>query len=343
MAENKGNQPAGAEEITQVSLKQRFFNLRTVITFVLAVSFLIFVFTRLNIDWGNTWDQMRSLRWHFYILAFVVYYATFPLRAWRWRIMLRNVGYRDEIPQLPRLTEIVFLSFFVNCILYARLGDVYRAYLLKEESEVNFTKTLGTVLAERVIDLVVVVVLLMFAVLAFWHGMTGGAAALILLVGLAMLVIMAALVAVMWRFGNRLERFLPSRIRSMYRPFQEGTLGSFRQLPFILLLSVVIWLLEAGRILMVSYALGLYPGLGLILFATLAIAILVALPATPGGLGLVETGLTGLFLIFLPREDASSLVLVDRTISYLSLVVFGLILFILIQARINRHKPISSS
>ena len=343
MAENKGNQPAEAGEIPQVSLKQRFFNLRTGITFILAVSFLIFVFTRLNIDWGNTWDQMKSLRWHFYILAFVVYYISFPLRALRWRIMLRNVGYRDELPQLPRLTEIVFLSFFVNCILYARLGDVYRAYLLKEESEVSFTKTLGTVLAERVIDLMVVVILLVFAALAFWHGVTGGAATLILVVGLAMLVIMAALVTVMWRFGNRLERHLPSRIRNLYRPFQEGTLGSFRQLPVILLLSVIIWLLEAGRILMVSYALGLHPGLGLILFASLAIAILVALPATPGGLGLVETGLTGLFLLFLPREDASSLVLVDRTISYLSLVVFGLILFIWIQARIRRRKSIASA
>jgi len=343
MAENKGNQPAEAGEITQVSLQKRFFNLRTVITFVLAVAFLIFVFTRLNIDFGNTWAQMKSIRLHFYILAFVVYYISFPIRALRWRIMLRNVGYRDELPQLPRLTEIVFLSFFVNCILYARLGDVYRAYLLKEESEVSFTKTLGTVLAERVIDLMVVVILLVFAALAFWHGVTGGAATIILVGGLAMLAIMAALVAVMWRFGNRLEKHLPSRFRSLYRPFHEGTLGSFRKLPVILLLSVIIWLLEAGRLLMVSYALGLYPGLGLILFASLAIAILVALPATPGGLGLVETGLTGLFLLFLPREDASSLVLVDRTISYLSLVVFGLLLFIWIQARRKRRQPISST
>jgi glycosyltransferase 2 family protein len=342
MAENKGNQPAEAGEIQQVSLRQRFLNLRTGITFVLAVAFLLFVFTRLNIDWGNTWAQMKSLRWHFYILAFLVYYISFPLRALRWRIMLRNVGYRDELPKLSRLTEIVFLSFFVNCIIYARLGDVYRAYLLKEETDVSFTKTLGTVLAERVIDLMVVVILLLFAALAFWHGITGGAATIILLVGLAMLAIVAALVIVMWRFGNRLEKYLPSRIRSLYRPFQEGTLGSFRQLPFILLLSIVIWLLEAGRLLMVCYALGLHPGLGLILFASLAIAILVALPATPGGLGLVETGLTGLFLLFLPREDASSLVLVDRTISYLSLVVFGLILFIWIQVRIRRRKSISS-
>jgi uncharacterized protein (TIRG00374 family) len=342
MAENKGNQSAEAGGISQLSLRRRFFNLRTVITFILAVAFLIFIFTRLNIDWGDTWDQITGIRPLFYILAFVVYYATFPLRAFRWRIMLRNVGFRDELPKLPRLTEIMLLSFFVNCILYARLGDVYRAYLLKEDSEVSFTKTLGTVLAERIIDLLVVVVLLVVAAVAFWHGFAGGAATIILVAGLAMLAVMAAIVVVMWRFGNRLERHLPYRLRSLYRPFHEGTLGSFRKVPVLLLLTVVIWLLEAGRYLMVSYALGLYPGLGLILFASLATAILVALPATPGGLGLVETGLTGLFLLFLSREDASSLVLVDRTISYLSLVVFGLLLFIWIQVWRKRRQPTPS-
>jgi uncharacterized protein (TIRG00374 family) len=344
MAENKGNQSAEAGEISQVSLKRRFLNLRTVITFILALAFLIFIFTRLNINFGDTWEQMKGIRPLFYILAFVVYYATFPLRAFRWRIMLRNVGFRDELPKLPRLTEIMFLSFFVNCILYARLGDVYRAYLLKEDTEVSFTKTLGTVLAERVIDLLVVVILLVVAALAFWQGVAGGAAIIILVAGLAMLVAVVALVVVMWRFGSRLERHLPSRLRSLYRPFHEGTLGSFRQVPVLLLLTVVIWLLEAGRYLMVSYALGLYPGIGLILFASLATAILVALPATPGGLGLVETGLTGLFLLFLSREDASSLVLVDRTISYLSLVVFGLLLFVWIQIwRKRRQRTPSQS
>jgi glycosyltransferase 2 family protein len=309
----------------------------------LAVAFLLFAFTRLKIDWGDTWNQMMNIRPLFYILAFVLYYITFPLRAFRWRIMLRNVGYTDEqIPKLTRLTEIIFISFFVNCILYARLGDFYRAYLLKEDSKVSFTKTLGTVLAERVLDVMVIVILLVVSAVAFWHGFAGGAATIILIIGLAMLAIMVAFLAVMWRFGDRLEKYLPSRIRSFYRPFQEGTLGSFRQVPVLLSLTLVIWLLEAGRYLMVSYALGLTPGLGIILFATLATAILVALPVTPGGLGLVETGLTGLFLLFMSRDAASSLVLVDRTISYLSLVVFGLILFIWIQVRIRRHKSISS-
>ncbi len=341
MAENEGNQPAAANEIPQVSLRQRFFNLRTGMTFVVAIAFVIFVFTRLNINWGDTWDQIRNIRPVYYILAFILYYITFPLRAVRWQIMLRNVGYREELPGLTRLTEIVYLSFFLNCILPVRLGDVYRAYLLKEEKDVSFTKTLGTVVAERIFDVLVIVLLLVAAALAFWHGFAGGAATIIMIAGLAMLAALAVFLVVLWKFGNRLEKYLPSRIRSFYRPFQEGTLGSFRQVPMVVILTTIIWLLEAGRYLMVSYALGLTPGLGVILFASLATAILVALPATPGGLGLVETGLTGLFLLFMPRDEASSLVLVDRTISYLSLVVFGLLVFIWVQMRKRKNQTTS--
>jgi uncharacterized protein (TIRG00374 family) len=343
MVENKGNKPVAVDEIPQVSLRQRFFNFRTGITFIVAVAFVLFVFTRLNINWSDTWDQITNIRPFYYIMAFLLYYLTFPIRAVRWQIMLRNVGYRDQMPKLSRLTEIVYISFFVNCILYARLGDVYRAYLLKEAKDVSFTKTLGTVVAERVFDVLVIVVLLVVAALAFWHGFAGGAATIIMIAGLAMLAILAVVLVVMWKFGDRLEKYLPSRIRSYYRPFHEGTLGSFRQVPVVVILTSIIWLLEAGRYLMVSYALGLTPGIGVILFASLATAILVALPATPGGLGLVETGLTGLFLLFMPRDEASSLVLVDRTISYLSLVVFGLLLFIWIQmGRRKNHRTTSN-
>lgn len=338
---NQSTPTSPADGASQVSLKQRFFNVRTLITFALSVAFLIFIFTRLNIDFTATWERIKHIRLLFYILAFVVYYITFPLRALRWKLMLKNAKVGDVLPSLPRLTEIMLLNFFTNCVLYARLGDIYRAYLLREDDpKYSFSKTLGTVLAERIIDVLVVVVLLVISALAFWHGWAGGAATYILSAGIGLLALMAALVVVMWRFGHRIEPRLPEKVRSLYRHFHEGTLGSFRQMPILLFLSVLIWLLEGGRLLMVSYALGLHIGLWLVLFVSLANAVIVALPFTPGGLGLVESGLTGLFMLspHMVRSDAVSLVLVDRTVSYLSLVVFGLILFLAIQFWRKRRK-----
>jgi uncharacterized protein (TIRG00374 family) len=56
-------------------------------------------------------------------------------------------------------TEILFISWLVNCVVPAKLGDLYRAYLLKLNSPVSATKTLGTVFMERILDLVAIAAL----------------------------------------------------------------------------------------------------------------------------------------------------------------------------------------
>ena len=55
-------------------------------------------------------------------------------------------------------TEIIFISWLVNCLVPAKLGDLYRAYLLKINSTVSLSRTFGTVFIERVLDLFAIVV-----------------------------------------------------------------------------------------------------------------------------------------------------------------------------------------
>jgi uncharacterized protein (TIRG00374 family) len=59
------------------------------------------------------------------------------------------------MPSAFGLTRIMYLAWFTNCITVARLGDAYRGYLLKKAMGVSFAVTLGTVLAERLLDLLV--------------------------------------------------------------------------------------------------------------------------------------------------------------------------------------------
>src|SRR5205823_12761767 len=96
----------------------------------------------------------------------IAFYSTFPIRAVRCRRLLDNVelstheegGRRMGI---PALSEIMFLAWFANCIVPAKLGDLYRAYLLKITVGVSFSTTIGTILAERITDVVVLFVLLL--------------------------------------------------------------------------------------------------------------------------------------------------------------------------------------
>ena len=67
----------------------------------------------------------------------------------------------------------------------------------------------------------------------------------------------------------------------------------------------------------------------LIVFVTLANAILTTIPLTPGGLGIVEPGIIGLLTLNIPASVAISIALLDRSISYVSIVVFGALLFVI--------------
>ena len=100
-------------------------------------------------------------------------------------------------------------------------------------------------------------------------------------------------------------------------------MDSFGRMRLVAALGLAAWLCEAGRLFFVVMSLGTPVALGLVLFVPMANGLLTAVPLTPGGLGVVESGVTGLLRLELAFETAIAVTLVDRTISFLSTVVFG--------------------
>jgi uncharacterized protein (TIRG00374 family) len=324
-----------------VSLGRRVLSVPTLISFAIAAGFLIFLVTRFHIDWESTWDKLSASNPFLYWAAFASYYFGFFLRGLRWRIMLTNarepVESHSRLPSPLACGRYVFLGWFANAITWFRLGDAYRAYVFTEDTGYSFSRTMGTVLSERVMDVITIFVLLVVASLALYGGGDLGKLGLFLGIGLLL-----ALVGVVWllamrQFGMHLSRLLPARLKSPYERFHQGALGSFRHLPILLLVSLLTWFTEVGRLFFVIQALDLSgtTSFSLILFVTLANAILTTVPITPGGLGIVEPGIMGLLTLSLARSDALSVTLLDRSISYLSIVVLGGLLFLLRQ--INRR------
>lgn len=331
------------------TLGKRLLSLPTLASFAIAGVFLFFLFSRFDVDLGDTWAQVRGSNWWVYLLALAVYYASFPIRGWRWRIIAANAGVASPperlLPSAWRCARFILLGWFINTISWFRLGDAYRAYAFSEATGASFSRVFGTVVAERVMDAVMVTVLLLLAagLLAVTVDMLPSP--LILGAALSVVVGGAGVLILMKYLGRPLARWLPQRLAEAYGRLYEGIMGSFRQLPAIALLSLGAWLLEAGRLLLVLQALGLSPHLSLVLFVALASALLTTVPITPGGLGVVELGATGLLMLELPRNAAVSVVLLDRSISYLSIVVVGGAFFLVQQfwphpgSRGRRQKP----
>ncbi|MEY2731297.1 MAG: hypothetical protein RLZZ588_22, partial [Chloroflexota bacterium] len=76
--------------------------------------------------------------------------ATLLLRGLRWRELLSVVNL--TISRRAAI-EILALSFWVNVVLPAKIGDLYRAWLLKQNGGPSFGRGVGTVVLERALDL----------------------------------------------------------------------------------------------------------------------------------------------------------------------------------------------
>jgi uncharacterized protein (TIRG00374 family) len=331
----------GVDTPAAPSLSQRFFNPRTLLSFLLGFAILAFLFTRVQIDVGAILDRVRQANPLLLMLAVVVFYATFPVRAVRWRRLLDNVelSTHEEGGRrlgIPALSEIMFLAWFANCIVPAKLGDVYRAFLLKINVGVSFSTTIGTILAERIID-VVVLFLLMLAATGLSFGRAVPPEVLVLMqLGLGLVVLVVIGLTMMRRLRPLIERVLPARLHEQYARFEHGTLNSFRGIPALVALTGLAWTAEVGRLYLVTLSLGL-SGIAqsVIVFVALAAALMTTLPLTPAGLGFAEGAIVGVFLLaakagLAPGVDehaAASIALLDRGISYWSLIAVGLVVY----------------
>lgn len=341
-------EPTDAQAEQELSIGSRIGNWKSILSFGLAVLVIVIVLVTQRIDPNALWHRLKTINILLFASAFVVYYLTFPLRGYRWQILLRNAyGHSDSSAindmTIRGLTEILYISWFVNCVVPAKLGDLYRAYLAKLWVHVSWTKTIGTVMAERIVDILVLSFLLALTGFVAFHDRLGHIST-ILLLGLGLAVVGLVALVAMKTLSARIRALIPARFHDRYVAFEEGTLHSFQRLPMLLSLTALIWVLEGGRLQLVFQSLGLHTAhissvpFAPMLFFALGTAVLTTVPFTPGGLGLVEAGLLGMMVYLgIPKVDAAAVVLVDRVLSYYSVAFLGFLVYLLSKRSHFRH------
>jgi len=333
------------QEITQeqLSISKRLLNWRTIVPLIIAIIALVIFAQKININPKLTLAAMRNAKIYFVFAAFIIYYLSFPIRTFRWRMLLENVGYTEangiHLPKFWKLLEIIYVSWFANVIVPAKLGDLYRAYLLRREAGLPASRTFGTVIAERLLDLIVLLLLFIPSVIISLNENLPPQLVLGLKISM-MLVVVGIIGLFMLRvFPTQIGMVVPKRFRGYYDQFQEGTLGSFRRIPTLTGLTVGVWVCEALRFFFIALALNLIPGtlihvITASLFIALGEALLTAVPFTGGGIGLVEGGMLAMITLFTPNTSlALAAIVIDRAISLFSTLVIGFFVFMITIGR----------
>ncbi len=329
-------------------LSRRLRDPKTIISIVLPVVLVVLIATTVgNIDFGELVGHITQANLALLLAAFAIYYLGFPLRGYRWMVLLRGTGTNIRMRDS---TEIIFISWLVNCLVPAKLGDVYRAWLLRLNYTVSLSRTFGTVFIERVFDLFAIALLGLAA--GFWSFRDGlpPEVRVVFAVGIGFIVLLAVGLFVIRNFGQRIiaRLPLPARLREFYDRFEEGVFSiQARRVPIIAFVTAAIWATEAMRLYLVVQALGFDFPLGIsgAFFVALIASLLTAIPFTPAGLGLVELGVASILTILYgaTQEQAGAIVLLDRAISVLSIIVLGSVAYVLSSKTKGGPRPLADA
>ena len=313
-------------------------NLRTTTVSLLALVLVAWFLRHANL--ADVWVRVRHARGDLLVLAFLFVMLTYWARAVRWQYLLTPVG-PTRFRTVFRATVIGFAAL---ALLPARVGDVLRPYLLARWEGLTTSATFATIVLERVLDLIAVLVLLAVYV---W-GFSGGAALpdrLLRPIEVSSAVAAAAAVVmlvVMWVLATHPERIgalaaaasrllpgrLSGRIGELASTFSSGFAAARepRALLMGVLWSFPLWLAIAAEAWAVTVAFGIdMPFTGAFLLQSMLV-IGVAVP-TPGGVGsyheAYRLGVTTFFGA--PNDRAVAAAIVTHAISFVPVVLLGIV------------------
>jgi uncharacterized protein (TIRG00374 family) len=313
--------------------------LRTALVLALTIGLLAF-FLR-GVDLAGVWAATRHADARLLVLAVFVTLTTYALRAFRWQYLLAAIGPTHFLTAF-RTTVIGFSASF---LLPARPGEILRPYLLARREGLPPTAAFATIILERLLDLVVVLLLFgVFVVLVnpaslagdpamYARVKTGGLlAAAASIAGLIVFFLLAGHPERLGAWALRIERVLPERlaraVAGFVATFAQGlaVMRQPRRLLVSLILSFPLWLSISAGIWVTSRAFHMtFSYVGSFLVMTLLV-VGVAMP-TPGQIGGFHAMYKIAVMTFfgVPEGAAVGAAVVLHAVSFLPVTLLGLV------------------
>ena len=185
--------------------------MKKILSFCVATLCLYFAFNQVNIE--DIYKALSNANKAYIFAAFTATFITFILRSLRWKILLDSPKDID----LQKYISTTHIGYFLNNILPFRAGDIARAKLLSNNSKnIKFSFLVGSLVAEKIIDLWIVGLFSIFLILFGFNNVLG----LEFTIGILLLYIITSFII----FGNN---SLANKIKKQFsitKNFFEGYL-----------------------------------------------------------------------------------------------------------------------
>lgn len=109
-------------------------------------------------DKQKLWNQLKNANYMWVILSIFIAWISHYSRSIRWKYMLEPLGYK---PQIKNLYHTVMIGYVMN-LTVPRSGEFARGGFLSKKENLPFDKVFGTIVAERVIDVIMLLGIFFF-------------------------------------------------------------------------------------------------------------------------------------------------------------------------------------
>lgn len=323
------------------------------------------IFGQMRIDLAELGEALAHAHYEYLIVGIGLLIISLFSRAQRWRIMVRPV--HAGIRYWP-VYSAMNIGYMINNILPLRMGEILRAYFLGKAEKINKSSVLATIVVERLLDSMAILVLLSITIFIFpfpdWirNGLFYvGAACLLMIAFLVGLLVATEKTVTVFRFLLKpLPQKIENRIVSIVEGFSSGLeiMRSSRHYTAILLHTLFLETCYITSVLAVLFAFDLispdYPTIqenpilaSVVLLIIITIGI--GLPSAPGAVGTFHGIVAfGVSLFGVPAEASMGLAIVLHLANYIPLTTLGLICFWSQQFKFSevkdqfRQKDVSS-
>jgi glycosyltransferase 2 family protein len=259
-----------------------------------------------------------------WVLAGVGLYVLATLiRAERWHAILANTGVHARRVDCYSLTTVGYMG---NNVLPARAGEALRVVLLSQRSDGSKRTLLGSVVAERMLDVIALVTIFVLTVYGVLSAKVLPTDRPILVAGICFLFLIGAAAAV-WVLR---EHHVFERARDWLRPLADAPRALVSRRGIALLAATfVLWSVEASVYWTVARALDMEISISGSLYLVSLTNFVAALPAAPGSIGTFDAAVIfGAQALDATKSAALSYVILLRFVLYVPITLFGLVMLV---------------
>jgi glycosyltransferase 2 family protein len=252
-----------------------------------------------------------------------LYVVATLVRAERWHQILEITGVHVKRVDCYALTTVGYMG---NNVLPARAGEALRVVLLSQRTDASKRTALGSIVAERLLDVIALVTIFVVSVYVVLGSEVLPTDRPVLVAGIGFLLVVAAAIAV-WVLRRH---HVFERVRDWLRPLAESPRALVSRWGLFLLAGTfLLWTVEASVYWTVARAIDMDISITGALYLVALTNFVAALPAAPGSIGTFDAAvLFGAKRLDAASSVALSYVILIRFVLYVPITVVGLVVLV---------------